>query len=324
MNRKLKSALLVTLLAASVAMPGSVFAQEPVKVFIQNERVHFDVEPAIESGVTLVQFRPIFEELGLTVEWDSKTNTVTGRKDGLSIVLQINNKNAAVNGETKVLEAAPANVDGNTVVPLRFIGEATGNQVTWNESARQIVIRSGPERGSGNSATVSDPYFNWTWGMSPAEVQATLNQKPYIQYNGDKGGYDFVLYHNRFVEENDSQLAFKFNSSGLTEVAYLPVLSSTYDEIYDMYGEISGTLSAFYRQDDEDYLIWSDDLAEAFYKQIYGKDRRGMIEMAMGSENLTIFNQFEADTYKASLLFTNEGTLTEPEYKMGLIYSRPK
>ncbi|SEG46663.1 copper amine oxidase N-terminal domain-containing protein [Paenibacillus sp. UNC499MF] len=324
MNRKTKTALLSALLAASFAMPASVFASDPVKVFIQNERVHFDVEPAIESGVTLVQFRPIFEELGLTVEWNSKTNTVTGRKDGLSIVLQINNKHAVVNGETKILEAAPANVDGNTVVPLRFIGEATGNRVIWNESARQIVIRSSAEHGSSGSSTVSDPYLNWTWGMSPAEVQATLNQKPYIQYTDDKDGYDYAIYHNQFVEENDSQLAFKFDSTGLTEVTYLIDPNSTYDEIYDMFSEISGTVSAFYGQNEDDFFIWSDELAEAFYKQLFGGDRKGMIEMAFASNNLAIFNQFETATYKAALLFTNNGTLTEPEYKMGLIYSRLK
>ncbi|MFS0838440.1 copper amine oxidase N-terminal domain-containing protein [Paenibacillus sp. 1P03SA] len=324
MNRKTKTALLSALLAASFAMPANVFANDPVKVFIQNERVHFDVEPAIESGVTLVQFRPIFEELGLTVEWDSKTNTVTGRKDGLSIVLQINNNHATVNGQTKILEVAPANVDGNTVVPLRFIGEATGNRVNWNESARQIVIRSSAEHGSSGSSTVSDPYLNWTWGMSPAEVQATLNQKPYIQYTDDKDGFDYAIYHNRFVEENDSQLAFKFDSTGLAEVAYLIDPDSSYDEIYDMFSEISGTVSAFYGQNEDDFFIWADELAEAFYKQLFGGDRRGMIEMAFASDNLAIFNQFETDTYKAALLFTNSGTLTEPEYKMGLIYSRLK
>ncbi|WP_420799746.1 copper amine oxidase N-terminal domain-containing protein [Paenibacillus mesophilus] len=103
-----------------------------------------EVQPIITpNGTTMVQFRPLFEKLGLEVGWDQTDKVVTGTRPGLRIELRIENDIASVNGAAKKLEAAPMLVDGVTVVPLRFIGEATGNQVIWNEADRSISI-NGP------------------------------------------------------------------------------------------------------------------------------------------------------------------------------------
>ena len=48
------------------------------------------------------------------------------------IQLQVGNRNAMVNDAKKTLLAAPVNVKGVVMIPLRFIGEAFGATVTWD------------------------------------------------------------------------------------------------------------------------------------------------------------------------------------------------
>ncbi|RIE17541.1 stalk domain-containing protein [Candidatus Cryosericum septentrionale] len=56
------------------------------------------------------------------------------------IQLQVGNKSAMVNDVKKTLQAAPINVKGVVMVPLRFIGEAFGAVVTWDPVFQIIDI----------------------------------------------------------------------------------------------------------------------------------------------------------------------------------------
>ena len=56
------------------------------------------------------------------------------------IHLQVGNKTAMVNDVKKTLQAAPVNVKGVVMVPLRFIGEAFGATVTWDPVFQIIDI----------------------------------------------------------------------------------------------------------------------------------------------------------------------------------------
>lgn len=56
------------------------------------------------------------------------------------IHLQVGNKTAMVNDTKKTLQVAPVIKSGNTMVPLRFIGEAFGATVTWDPVFQIIDI----------------------------------------------------------------------------------------------------------------------------------------------------------------------------------------
>lgn len=117
-------------------------AQEPIKVFVDLQRISFEVNPLLEEGTTLVQLRPLFEAMGLTLAWNEEKRLVTGRKEGQTIQLTIDEKVAYINGQPVELERAATIMDGNTLVPLRFIGEATGAYVAWDGVYREITVLS--------------------------------------------------------------------------------------------------------------------------------------------------------------------------------------
>ncbi|MEZ4812062.1 MAG: copper amine oxidase N-terminal domain-containing protein [Caldisericia bacterium] len=59
----------------------------------------------------------------------------------LHLDLQINSKVAILNGREVELAAAATIVNGSTLVPLRFIGEAFGAEVIWNAEDRSVDIK---------------------------------------------------------------------------------------------------------------------------------------------------------------------------------------
>ena len=56
------------------------------------------------------------------------------------IKLTIGSKTAYVNGEPKELLQAPVAINGTTMVPVRFISEAFGYNVGWNQTTKTVTI----------------------------------------------------------------------------------------------------------------------------------------------------------------------------------------
>lgn len=119
-------------------------AKAPMKVYIEGSLIKLAKDPIVVNGVTMVPFRPIFEKLGLMISWNQLSGTITGTRDGLEIELVVGEKTAIVNGEERKLSFSPISIYGNTFVPLRFISEATGNDVSWDKTANAIKIAAPP------------------------------------------------------------------------------------------------------------------------------------------------------------------------------------
>lgn len=84
--------------------------------------------------------------------YDAKANAVVGyvaeegsyfvvEKEGLTTIsMQIGNKHVALNNENKILDAAPLISQNRTTVPLRFIAEAFGANVSWAQDTKTVTI----------------------------------------------------------------------------------------------------------------------------------------------------------------------------------------
>ncbi|MGM9937259.1 MAG: endo-1,4-beta-xylanase, partial [Candidatus Ornithomonoglobus sp.] len=115
-------------------------AEDEIKVILNGEALCFDVPPVIVNDTTLVPFRTLFEKLGASVEYIEEGRYVKAAKDVTEISLQIDNTEAAVNGEAKTLETAPVIMNERTLVPLRFASECLDAEVDWNGDTRTITI----------------------------------------------------------------------------------------------------------------------------------------------------------------------------------------
>lgn len=153
--------LAAVLLAMLLILPAPAGASD-VTVYVDESQIAFDVQPMIEAGRTLVPMRAIFEALNCSVEWDEATQTVTAYTEWMLVIeLQIGNPTATTyfqsfgddydfatmtgtvgkdNLQTLNLDVPAKIVDGRTLVPLRFVGEAMGYPVEWDGERRNVYI----------------------------------------------------------------------------------------------------------------------------------------------------------------------------------------
>jgi len=128
-------------LTEAASDPGTTAAATlPPQVLLDGKILSFDVPPVIENGRTLVPLRAIFEAMGATVEWDQAAQTVTAVKGNTTVVLPLNSTSPTVNGVVYPLDTTAKIVNDRTLAPLRFVSEAFGGTVTWDEAANTITL----------------------------------------------------------------------------------------------------------------------------------------------------------------------------------------
>jgi len=151
-----------------------------IQVSINNRLLSLDVPPVIQQGRTLVPFRAIGEALGAAVNWDSQTQKVTLSLEETTVILRIAENTAYVNGQPVSLDVPARIKEGRTMVPLRFISEALGASVTWDEATRWVDIISGPIK------TVPDPSEEIRWSLPIKNPDVIFG---YNIYSSSANGY---------------------------------------------------------------------------------------------------------------------------------------
>ncbi len=146
-----KFKLLVASLACVIALsaqPVVSFADSNVSVMINDEYVEFDNMPVIDNGRTLVPFRPIFEAIGMTVEYEPIDKIVAAENDDYLVVMQIDNIDFAVveyteNGYTEnwyQFDVPPKIIDGRTYIPVGAVFGAIDYSVTWDSATKTVIL----------------------------------------------------------------------------------------------------------------------------------------------------------------------------------------
>ncbi|GAA0134718.1 hypothetical protein YSY43_15580 [Paenibacillus sp. YSY-4.3] len=145
--------LLLLLFYTAIMSTPSHAASWEIKVIINGEMQQYDQPPVLENGRTLVPLRGIFETLGAKVNWNQKEGKVTASKGDKTIELTIGSKKAKINEQLHHLDAAAKTINNRTMVPLRFIGEALGEDVLWEQATKTVYIGNRLEH---NSESISD------------------------------------------------------------------------------------------------------------------------------------------------------------------------
>lgn len=97
--------------------------------------------PALIDGVTMVPLRDVVEYLGGKIGWEEDTQRISISYKGNKISVTIGSKISFVNGIPSGLPAAPALVDGVTMIPVRSVAQALSCKVDWDGETQSIYIR---------------------------------------------------------------------------------------------------------------------------------------------------------------------------------------
>lgn len=146
-------------------------------LMINGKPVKVEKPYVVGEGVTLVPVRVITEAFEAKVDWINETRTVNITYPDVNIVLQIDNPVAEINGRAETLLAAPQLTGGSTMVPLRFISENFGADVSYEETTERITVTKELSISSGSivegivdQKNVGDSYYGWSM-EKPEDMQ---------------------------------------------------------------------------------------------------------------------------------------------------------
>ncbi|MEA4924893.1 MAG: N-acetylmuramoyl-L-alanine amidase [Syntrophomonadaceae bacterium] len=139
------------------AEAGSVQAKTPTQtptptVILDGQQMQFNVAPQVENGRILVPLRAIFEAMGASVQWNQDTLTATATRGSTTVVMPLNSVTPIVNGKIWPLDVPGKVVNERILAPLRFVGEALGGTVVWDNASYSAVLQSPSTPSTGGSA----------------------------------------------------------------------------------------------------------------------------------------------------------------------------
>jgi hypothetical protein len=148
---------------------GPAHAQSNVSVVIDGSPMSFyDQPPLDQNGRIFVPMRAIFERLGATVVYSN--GTINATRGHRTIALAIGSQSATVDGQPVQLDSPPFLVGDRTLVPLRFVSQALGSRVSWDES-RMTAFISTNGMGGGYQPGQQPPQPGYQPGYQPSYQQ---------------------------------------------------------------------------------------------------------------------------------------------------------
>lgn len=214
-SKKIVSFVLVVMISITMIVP--VIASGEISVYLDNEKIQFDVAPLLVNGRTMVPMRAIFEKLGAIVYWDNNTRTAIAQKGNTNVSIAIDDTTLYKNGDPITLDVPARLNGGRTLVPLRAVSEAFECDVQWNGDTQTVNIYSKDKYIPStielsnavigvHSGTLADSYISMDYGETNAII------KKYDDYNAlfdalNQGVLDCVVsdkeISNAMVEKND-------------------------------------------------------------------------------------------------------------------------
>lgn len=148
-RRSLLLTLFTVLVGGALLFPQQGQAQsasQKTAILLDGYPLNFGAEPIFNNGVTMVPFRGIAEALNIQVQWNAKQQTITANQTvsagSKQVILQLQKKEALVDGRSEQLAAAPFAKNSTTYIPLSFFSKQFGAQVSWNQTTKVVSIES--------------------------------------------------------------------------------------------------------------------------------------------------------------------------------------
>ncbi len=96
--------------------------------------------PIIVEDRTLIPIRAVIESFGGSVEWDDSTKTAKLSMGDDTLKLTVDSTTAYFNDSKATLDVAPVIINERTMLPIRFVAESFGFDVSWNHFTQTVTI----------------------------------------------------------------------------------------------------------------------------------------------------------------------------------------
>lgn len=136
------TAVLRLLAFAAVATPVASVAHGAPGVVVDGRLLQCPTPPLTHQGALLLPMRAVFEALHAQVQWRPAERKLEASRGDTLIELWIGTPVAHVNRNPIQLGTPPLLVAGAAYVPLRFVAEAFGGVVRWDEPTQTAFVYS--------------------------------------------------------------------------------------------------------------------------------------------------------------------------------------
>ncbi|MDQ0063697.1 stalk domain-containing protein [Paenibacillus harenae] len=114
-------------------------AQKQISLRINGKFIASDPGPIQMKGTTFVPLRSSFESIGAQISYNNGNVTLSYQKQQLAF--KVYDTKATLDGKSIQMPAAPLSYHGRTYVPLRFLAQAFGAKVLWNNNIDGVDIQ---------------------------------------------------------------------------------------------------------------------------------------------------------------------------------------
>jgi hypothetical protein len=111
--------------------------------------------PIMVDGRVLIPLRKVFNALGATVKYENKI--IDAQRGKQSVQLSPGSNAAKINGQDTLLDVPPLLVDTVTYVPLRFVAQALGDSVNYDQAAKTITVGPATATAAGPAGMPAGP-----------------------------------------------------------------------------------------------------------------------------------------------------------------------
>jgi hypothetical protein len=129
--------------AAGAAQAPQKKEEVPVRVIaiaVNGEDLSTDPAPRIVGGRLLVPIVRIYSALGIAVARES--DALVASAPGKRITVRIGSRRATIDANVVMMDSPAQEIDGATYVPLRFVADSLGAQVSYDSKASRVEVIS--------------------------------------------------------------------------------------------------------------------------------------------------------------------------------------
>ncbi|MGE7908578.1 stalk domain-containing protein [Lysinibacillus xylanilyticus] len=264
--------LAAILIVPLVLQPATAQAAKAITIYVDGVQLKTDQPPVMVQGRVMLPLRAIFEALDASVDWDRKKQTVTATKGDTTVVLKIKSRVAIINNQTVTLDVPAQILGGRTMVPVRFVSEALGQDVDWNTRSQVVTINSD------NPDTPSNTYISPASQVSGRDVSNQGDGRD-LEVSFSKSSTESLVDHYRVLVVKASK---SFN-----QASALKVSASNYTKVSTTGSNRSITLSQSSRDVDGDYI--KNDQPYVVYVLAVGKSSYSSV-LSNSSPKITLSN----------------------------------
>ncbi|TJY42906.1 AMIN domain-containing protein [Cohnella pontilimi] len=109
-------------------------------LYLNGTKLNPPQPPTIVNGTTFVPVRVISESLGYRVDYNKASRKILIKSDEKSLTLSLDSAVALIDNRKVNMPSKPLIVKGYSMLPLRFIAEQFGLQVSWDAKSRSVLL----------------------------------------------------------------------------------------------------------------------------------------------------------------------------------------